>query len=161
MSHRSIVLSLAAAAACALALLPSAGAQAGGRTQILRFFDQPVSITLTRPSGVVIDQAPYPQARPGDVLNVNSVAYVGTHLRHAKKWTASSHLQCTFRPAGPPSCVSHVAIGGSQLVFSGNPGKLVNGTGIYQGASGRVVSSKEVPGMDDASDVVLRIQLAA
>jgi hypothetical protein len=57
--------------------------------------------------------------------------------------------------------VSHVAIGGSQLVFSGNPGKLVNGTGIYQGATGRTISSKEVPGMDDASDIVLRIQLAA
>lgn len=161
MSHRSIVLSLAAAAACALALLPSAGAQAGGRTQTLRFFDKPVSITLTRPGGVVIDRAPYPEAKPGDVLDVNSVAYVGTHASHAKKWTASSHLQCTFRAAGPPSCVSHVAIGGSQLVFSGNPGKLVNGTGIYQGATGRTISSKEVPGMDDASDIVLRIRLAA
>ncbi len=160
MSHRSIVLPLVATAACALALLPSAG-QAAGRTQTLRFFDKPVSITLTRPSGTVIDHAPYPQAKAGDVLDVNSVAYAGTHLRHAKKWTASSHLQCTFRAAGPPSCVSHVAIGGSQLVFSGNPGKLVNGTGIYQGATGRTISSKEVPGMDDASDVVLRIQLAA
>ena len=159
MSRRSIVLALVATAS-ALALLPSAG-QAAGRTQTLRFFDKPVSITLTHPSGVVIDRAPYPQAKPGDVLDVNSVAYAGTHLRHAKKWTASSHLQCTFGAAGPPSCVSHVAIGGSQLVFSGNPGKLVNGTGIYQGATGRTISSKEVPGMDDASDVVLRIQLAA
>ena len=160
MSHRSIVLPLVATAACAFALLPSAG-QAAGRTQTLRFFDKPVSITLTRPGGTVIDHAPYPEAKPGDVLDVNSVAYAGTHLRHAKKWTASSHLQCTFRAAGPPSCVSHVAIGGSQLVFSGNPGKLVNGTGIYQGATGRTISSKEVPGVDDASDVVLRIQLAA
>ena len=160
MSHRSTVLPLVATAACALALLPSAG-QAAGRTQMLRFFDKPVSITLTRPSGTVIDHPPYPEAKPGDVLDVNSVAYAGTHLRHAKKWTASSHLQCTFRAAGPPSCVSHVAIGSSQLVFSGNPGKLVNGTGIYQGATGRTISSKEVPGMDDASDVVLRIQLAA
>ena len=159
MSRRSIVLALVATAS-ALALLPSAG-QAAGRTQTLRFFDKPVSITLTRPSGTVIDHAPYPQAKPGDVLDVNSVAYAGTHLRHAKKWTASSHLQCTFGAAGPPSCVSHVAIGGSQLVFSGNPGKLVNGTGIYQGATGRTISSKEVPGMKDASDVVLRIQLAA
>jgi len=160
MSHRSIVLPFVATAACALALLPSAG-QAAGRTQMLRFFDKPVSITLTRPSGTVIDHPPYPEAKPGDVLDVNSVAYAGTHLRHAKKWTASSHLQCTFRAAGPPSCVSHVAIGGSQLVFSGNPGKLVNGTGVYQGATGRTISSKEVPGMKDASDVVLRIQLAA
>jgi len=159
MSRRSIVLALVATAS-ALALLPSAG-QAAGRTQTLRFFDKPVSITLTRPSGTVIDHAPYPHAKQGDVLDVNSVAYAGTHLRHAKKWTASSHLQCTFGAAGPPSCVSHVAIGGSQLVFSGNPGKLVNGTGIYQGATGRTISSKEVPGMDDASDVVLRIQLAA
>ena len=158
MSHRSIVLPLVAAAACALALLPSAG-QAAGRTQTLRFFDKPVSVTLTRPGGTVIDHAPYPEAKPGDVLDVNSVAYAGTHLRHAKKWTASSHLQCTFGAAGPPSCVSHVAIGGSQLVFSGNPGKLVNGTGIYQGATGRTISSKELA--DDASDVVLRIQLAA
>ncbi len=159
MTNRSIVLSLAAAVACALALLPSAGAQAGSRTQTLRFFDKPVSITLTRPSGVVIDHAPYPQAKPGDVLDVNSLAYMGTHLRHAKKWAASSHLQCTFHAAGPPSCVSHIAIGGSQLVFSGNPGKLVNGTGIYQGATGRTISSKELA--EDASDVVLRIQLAA
>ena len=120
MSNRSIVISLAAAAACVLALLPSAGAQAGGRTQTLRFFDKPVSITLTRPSGVVVDRPPYPQAKP--VLDVNSIAYVGTHASHAKKWTASSHLQCTFRASGPPSCVSHIAIGGSQLVFSGNPG---------------------------------------
>jgi hypothetical protein len=55
--------------------------------------------------------------------------------------------------------VSHIAIGGSQLLFSGNPGKLVNGTGIYQGATGRTVSIEQLA--DDASDVVLRIELAA
>ena len=159
MSHRSIVLSLVAITACAVALLPSAG-QAAGRTQTLRFFDKPVSITLTR-GAKVFDQAPYPQAKSGDVLDVNSLDYVGTHAKHAKKWTASSHLQCTFRAAGAPSCVSHVAIGGSQLVFEGNPGKLVNGTGIYQGAAARVISSKEVPGMADATDIVLKITLAA
>jgi hypothetical protein len=158
MSHRPIVLALAAAAACALAVLPPAG-EAAGRTQTLRFFDKPVSISLTRPGGVVIARPPYPQPKPGDVLDVNSLAYAGTHLRHAKNWTASSHLQCTFRASGPPSCVSHIAIGGSQLVFSGNPGKLVNGTGIYQGATGRTISSKELA--NDASDVVLKIRLAA
>jgi hypothetical protein len=160
MSHRSIVLSLAAAAACALALLPSAGAQAGGRTQTLRFFDKPVSITLTR-GGRVFDHAPYPQAKPGDILDVNSLDYAGTHAKHAKKWSASSHLQCRFGAGGPPSCVSHLAIGDSQLVFSGNPGTLVNGTGIYQGASGRTISMKEIPGMNNASDIVVRIHLAA
>lgn len=159
MSHRSIVLSLATCAVCALSLLPAG--QAAGRVQTLRFFDKPVSLTLTRANGAVIKQAPYPEARPGDVLDVYSVGYVGTHARHGKKWTASSHLQCTFRAGGPPSCVSHVAIGGSQLIIAGNPGTIVNGTGIYQGASGRVVSSTEIPGVENASNVVLRIQLRA
>jgi hypothetical protein len=34
-----------------------------------------------------------------------------------------------------------------------------NGTGIYQGATGRVVSSKPVPGSDNASDIVAKIHL--
>ena len=68
------------------------------------------------------------------------------------------HLRCRFR-SGAPVCESHVAIGGSLLIFTGNPGKLTNGTGIYQGATGRVVSSKQVPGGDDASDIVASIQL--
>jgi hypothetical protein len=59
--------------------------------------------------------------------------------------------------AGPPTCESHVALGGSLLVFTGDPGTLTNGTGIYQGAKGRVISSKDVG--NDASDVVARIQL--
>jgi hypothetical protein len=159
MSHRSIVLSLATCALCALSLLPAG--QAAGRVQTLRFFDKPVALTLTRANGSVVKHAPYPEARPGDVLDVYSLGYAGTHASHGKKWTASSHLQCTFRAAGPPSCVSHVAIGGSQLIIAGNPGKVVNGTGLYQGASGRVVSSTEVPGVENASNVVIRIQLAA
>jgi hypothetical protein len=39
---------------------------------------------------------------------------------------------------------------------SGNPGTLVNGTGRYQGATGRVITSKEVKG---GSNVVARIHL--
>jgi hypothetical protein len=58
---------------------------------------------------------------------------------------------------GEPTCESHVAIGGSMLVFTGNPGKVTNGTGIYQGATGRVVHVKELA--DDASDVVAKIRL--
>jgi hypothetical protein len=43
------------------------------------------------------------------------------------------------------------------LVFTGNPGTVSNGTGIYQGATGRVVSVKELA--NDASDVVAKIRL--
>ena len=153
---RPHVLLAAVVAATAVVLLPTAG-HASGRTQVLRSYDKSVSIKLTHADGTVVAKPPYPQAKAGDTLDVNSVDYVGNHNRHAARWTGSTHLRCVFR-AGPPACESHVAIGGSLLVFTGNPGKLTNGTGIYQGATGRVVSSKELP--NDASDVVLRIQLA-
>ena len=89
-----------------------------------------------------------------------SLDYAGDHAHHAKRWTASTHLRCLFR-SGAPTCESHFAIGGSLLVFTGNPATLTNGTGIYQGATGRAVASKQVPGTNDASDVVARIQLHA
>jgi hypothetical protein len=53
--------------------------------------------------------------------------------------------------------VSHIAFGSSMLVFQSNPGKLTLGTGRYMGATGRVLSSKEVG--NDANDVVARITL--
>ena len=43
-------------------------------------------------------------------------------------------------------------------MFTGNPGTLSNGTGIYQGATGRVISSKEI-GNTNNSDIVVRIHL--
>lgn len=156
MTARSLVLGACAATASLAVLLPASGL-ASTQTQTLRFFDKPVSITLTHPNGTVVTRAPYPDAKPGDTLDVNSLDYVGNHTKHAARPMGSSHLRCVFR-AGPPTCESHVAIGGSMLVFSGNPGKLTNGTGIYQGATGRVISAKEVG--NDASDVVARIQLA-
>jgi hypothetical protein len=157
MTRRSIVLSLAASAVSGCLLVPAAG-QAASRTQTLRFFDKPVSMTLTHADGTVVAHAPYPKPGPGDTLDVDSLDYAGTHANHAKRWTGSTHLRCLFR-RGAPTCESHVAIGGSLLVFTGNPGRLTNGTGIYQGATGRVITSKDVPGTDDASDIVARIQL--
>ena len=44
------------------------------------------------------------------------------------------------------------------LVFRGNPGTLINGTGRYQDATGRVLSNTQVPG---GSDSVARIRLRA
>jgi hypothetical protein len=46
-------------------------------------------------------------------------------------------------------------MGGSMLVFGGNPGTVLAGTGSYAGATGRVLSNREVPG---GSDVVARIR---
>ena len=154
--HISSVTALAAAAAAvAIAAAPS-GSQAASSTQTLRFYDKQASIKLTHADGTEA-KPPFGDPKPGDVLEINSLDYPGTHAKHAKHWTASTHLVCRFG-TGEPDCVSHVAIGGSMLVFSGNPGTVTNGTGVYQGATGRVLSSKDVAGTDN-SDVVARIHL--
>ena len=147
----------ATAAALALALWPHAGS-AASRTQTLRFFDKPVHTKLTRADGTVVNHAPYPDPQPGDTLDVDSLDYPGTHAKHAKHWTGSGHLRCVFGN-GAPSCESQTAFGGSLLIFTGNPGRVTDGTGVYQGATGSVISSKQVPGSDNATDVVARIHL--
>ena len=140
------------------ALAASSAVAVGGvhKTQTLRLFDKPVSTTLTQADGKVIDKPPYPEPKSGDVLDVYSLDFVGNHRHHAKHWSMSGHLQCVFG-AGEPDCVSHTAVGGSLLIFSGSPGTLTAGTGRYAGATGRVLSNKDVKG---GSDVVARIHLA-
>lgn len=135
----------------------SAARRSSARIQTLRFFDKPVSMRLTHADGTVVAHAPFPVVKPGDTLDIDSLEYVGTHVRHAAKWTASAHTRCVFR-TGAPACESHVAIGSSLLVFSGEPSIVSDGTGAYQGASGRVLSNKEVG--NNASDIVARIRLA-
>ena len=146
---------LSAAVACAVALAPASG-QAAGTTKTLRFYDKPVAMSLTTATGKVITQGPFPEPKPGDVLDVYSLDFKGDHQHHASRWSMSTHLRCVFGK-GAPDCLSHVADGGSLLVFSGNPGTVIGGTGRYQNATGKVISSTEVS--DDASDVVARITL--
>ena len=135
----------------------AAAGQSAGQTLTLRYFSQDMPPTVTRPDGTVITKPPF-QPQAGDVLDVNSLLFRGNHRHHARRWTASGHVRCTFTTAPEPDCESNTAIDGSLLVFRGNPGTLVNGTGRFQGASGRVLSSKEVPG---GSDVVARIRLSS
>jgi hypothetical protein len=134
---------------------PAKTSAAAGKVQTLRFFIKDVSVKVTTADGTVIRKPPYPEPKPGDVLEVNSLDYAGTHRDHAARWSASQRLRCEFS-TGEPTCESQVAIGGSLLIFGGNPGTLINGTGRYQGATGRVISNREVRG---GSDVVARIHL--
>ena len=150
----AIAATFAAIAAAAASPVGLAGAHAStGKTQTLRFFDKPVAITLTEPTGKVTNRPPYPQAKPGDTLDVYSLDYAGNHRHHAKRWSMSTHLRCTFG-TGQPDCESHIATGSSLLIFHAD--KLTAGTGDYQGATGRVLSNKQV-GNADASDIVARI----
>jgi hypothetical protein len=156
-THR-LILALAvsvAAALCVAALWPSAGGLAG-RTKTLKVFSQMQSMTLTHADGTVITHPPFPEVVPGDVLDVYSLDFRGTHKKHSKRFIGTDHLQCMFG-TGEPDCVSHVALGSSMLIFEGNPGTLVAGLGRFQGATGQVTSSKEVPG---GTDVVAKIKLA-
>ena len=137
---------------------PSGPRASSATTQILRVFDKPVATTLTTRDGKVTSHPPYPQPQAGDTLDVYSLDYVGSHVHHAKQWTLSNHLRCTFTQ-GPPDCVSNLAIGGSLLVFDGN--KLTGATGHYQRATGRVLSNKHVPGTANASDIVAQIHKPA
>lgn len=153
--HKRISAAVATAIVTAAVIPALSEAQASGSTtQILRFFDRPVTITLTNSNGKVTRRPPYPQPKPGDILDVYSHDYAGNHLHHAAHWTMTGHLRCTFG-AGQPDCESHIASGGSLLIFHGN--RLEAGTGLYQGATGRILSNREVPGVADASDVVAKI----
>jgi hypothetical protein len=82
----------------------------------------------------------------GDRLDDTDLDYVGDAAHHAKRWTASDHLSCTFT-ATAAICDAEVAVGGSLLLgtdvrvqFSAGPTvvKLNGGTGAFKGARGTV-----------------------
>jgi hypothetical protein len=147
----------AALVAAALILVPAASASA--KTETLRFFSKTEKVTLIKADGTEVQPGPGVVPAAGDRLEIFASDFVGNHRKHAKKATGSEHVVCTFSTAPEPDCISHVAIGGSLLIFRGAPGTLIGGAGKYLGATGRVISSKEVPGSND-SDVVAKIKLA-
>jgi hypothetical protein len=163
--HLAAVL-LTVAAAAGFLLLPADG-KAERRTETLRIYEQARAIQLTKADGRVLSKLPIAETEPGpgDVLDIVFDVYRGTHTAHGEKPIGSDHLRCAFIAAGPPDCVSHVAFGSSMLVVTGNPGKVVLGTGRFFGASGRVISNREVKGVPPTQlahtdiDVVARIQL--
>jgi hypothetical protein len=142
-----------AAAVCPALAGPSVG-RVTGETQTLRYFVKDVSTKMTKADGTVISRPPFPEPAAGDVLEINAVDYKGNHRRHARKWTASQIERCAFAH-GPPTCQITVAIGGSLLVFNGDSGRVANGTGRYQRATGRILKVKDVRG---GRDVTARIR---
>jgi hypothetical protein len=55
---------------------------------------------------------------------------------------------------GAPNCGVSSRSGGSILIFGGNPETLIDGSGRYEGATGRGLSDKQVRG---GSYVVTRV----
>jgi hypothetical protein len=153
---RVLAAAVTVTAIAAAAIPPLSGARAGSAsTSLLRIYDKPVTTRLTTTTGQVTSHPPYPQPKPGDVLDVYSLDYAGNHLHHAARWSMSNHLRCTFGH-GAPTCESDLAVAGSLLVFDGN--KLVGATGHYEGATGRVLSNKQVSDTANDSDIVIQIK---
>ena len=134
---------------------PAVYASPRGKEETLRYYVKDVSMTIAHADGTVVRRPPYPAPAAGDVMVINSLDYRGDHARHATHWSGSEYVRCVFAQ-GPPACTVTVALGSSLLVFNGSSGMLVNGTGRFQGAQGRVLSQKEVPG---GADVIARIRL--
>lgn len=165
-SHRRLLtLSTGLAATVAAAALTASGSAAAGKTETLRLFEKTRSIQLTKADGRVLDQLPIAEPQPGDVLDAVFDLYEGDHRKHGKTRLGSDHLRCEFGEAGPPKCVSHATIGRSMLVVEGTPPRITLGTGRFAGATGRVVSAKEVADAPPSElahndiDVVARVTL--
>lgn len=156
------VAALAGAVAVA-ALAPSDGAAATD-TDTLRIFEKARSIQLTKADGRVLTRLPIAEPRPGDVVDVVFDLYEGDHVRHGRTRLGSDHLRCEFGAAGPPRCVSHATIGRSMLVVEGTPPRITFGTGRFAGATGGVISAREVKGAPPSQlthndiDVVVRVK---
>jgi hypothetical protein len=133
-----------------VALTPPAG-QAAGKTETLRFFSKPVSVTFTTADGTVSHRLPAGPAEVGDVFEIDSLDYAGTHKKHSKRPKGSDYLHCAFNGSPEPDCTGYAAIGGSLLRFRGMD--VVGAIGRWK--SGEVVSNKEV---DGGSDFVLKLR---
>ncbi|MGZ8688583.1 MAG: hypothetical protein ACXWZP_09170 [Gaiellaceae bacterium] len=139
-----------AALLCIVALSPPAG-QAAGKTETLRFFSKPVSVTFTTADGTVSHRLPPGPAQAGDVFEIDSLDYAGTHMKHSKRPKGSDYLRCEFKSSPEPDCTGYAAIGSSLLRFRGMD--LVGAIGRWK--SGKVLSNKEVEG---GSDIVLKLR---
>jgi hypothetical protein len=137
--------------AAALTIVPAASASA--KTETMRFFSKVDKLQLTHADGTVVDNPTAPPVA-GDRLDIYSSDFAGNHKRHEKKPSASEHAVCIFGTGPEPDCTSHVAIGGSLLIFDDDT--LIGGSGKYLNATGKVLSNKTVGDSND-SDVVAKV----
>lgn len=133
-----------------VALSPPAG-QAAGKTETLKFFSKPVSVTYTAADGTVSHRLPAGPAEAGAVFEIDSLDYAGTHKKHSKRPQGSDYLRCEFKSIPEPDCHGYAAIGGSLLRFRGMD--VIGVVGRWK--SGKLLSIKEVEG---GSDIVLKLR---
>lgn len=137
----------------AIAAPPGAAGQT--KTETLRIFSKPQNFTYTTADGKVSHHLPAGQPQVGDVLEVDSLDFKGSHKHHSKRPIGSDYTRCSFVAENQePDCFGYGAIGGSVLRVHNN--KIVGGTGRYEGVTGTVPKNDEVRG---GSDVVMKLRL--
>lgn len=119
----------------------------GAKThQKLRFYQVSGSTQFHNAAGKPININP-PATLPtaGDDFDEIDTLYVGTEKSHAKQWSATDHITCTFSNSSTGTCDLQIADGGSMLVFNqfvlhfqDNSAvvRLSEGTGQFTGAHG-------------------------
>lgn len=122
---------------------PAAGAKTG---QKLSFYQVSGPAHFHNAAGEPININP-PATLPtaGDSFDEIDTLYVGTAKSHAKQWSATDHITCTFSNSSTGTCDLQIAIGGSMLLFNqfvlhfqDNSAvvRLNEGTGQFKGAHG-------------------------
>jgi len=159
----AVFLSLGIAASGGVA---SASASGGSSSvQVLHFFSRAETMTFSTAAGKPFSPSKADPPAAGDVIESTDLDYVGNHLRHAAKWTASDQLLCVVPAKGDPVCYAQLAIGGSMIFLRGlatqdasPPFVVTGGTGAFKGVTGSLVSVNLDPSSDSSnSDSTLRL----
>jgi hypothetical protein len=160
MALSRIRLMIASLATCGL--VAGVGAlPASARTTTLRYFSKQVYFRISNRLGQRLPSNSKPAI--GDRISFASIDYVGNHTHHAKKATASDHVDCTITSPSGGICDGQIAIGGSMILGEDFPFSLTSntqkviitgGTGRYGGASG-TVSATSVS--KNGTDLTIRV----
>ncbi len=137
-----VAAAIAVAAAFGAVAVPAASAKA----QTLHVYQVSGPTQFFNAAGKKIHLNP-PATLPvrGDSFDETDVDYIGSYKSHARKWSGTDHLACTFTSSDAGVCNAQFAVDGSLLIFNNfalplNTNhvvlKLSEGTGTFAGAHG-------------------------
>ena len=108
-THIRILAASALVTLLAIAVLAST-AGAAGKTETLKVFSKQLSFTYTKADGSVSQGPPAGPPQAGDVFEIDSLDYRGTHRKHSKKPIGADYLRCQFDAPLEPQCMGYMAL---------------------------------------------------
>jgi hypothetical protein len=155
---RMTVITLGACGALgAIAAVP-----ASAKTITLHFFSKQVYSAFTGPTGQPLPGNAQPTV--GDRIEFANDEYVGNHKHHAKRPTASVHVDCTVTSSTGATCDGQLALSGGAMLLASNftisftsnapvNAKITAGTNQYRHAHG-IVISRSIGNTNNSDDTV-------